>query len=502
MTQLTRRSLLGGVAAVGTGTIVSVASQASARGATPLGGNLATATAVKPAQTLQAPSLDIRTLEPGTASGLLFLTAQGFLNPTAPRGPQIVDNEGNTIWFNQIANGTFSADFRVQTYRGEQVLTWWEGTAGQGGIGYGVGYIANSNYEIIATVESPIAGGSFDLHEFLITPEDTAVAITYMEVPADLSSIGGPSNGMAWDCIVSEVNIETGESIRDWHSIDHVPVEDTQFQYQPGATFDYMHANGCSLDVDGNLLVSGRHANAVYKVDRMTGEVIWRLGGAQSDFTLGAGGEFVGHHDGQGEGGNVYRVFDNQTQAAPGPVSRVIWLEINEDSGTAQLVNEIRHPEQLTAVAEGNAQRMSNDNVLVSWGQASRISEFTPSGQLLFDAALAQGTSSYRVYRTEWEGQPASDPKVAVDGATGDVHAVWNGATSVASWRVLGDTSGASGLSTLAQQPWKGADTTLKLPDSARRNAEHVQIQALDKRGNVLGTSLVTSLSDGRTEAR
>jgi hypothetical protein len=507
MTQLTRRSLLGGLMAIGTGTLLPDTSHANAPATA--SSNLArhatastsTASVLQPGS--EPPSLEILTRRPGRAPGLLFVTPQGFAAPETPRGPQIVDDEGRLVWFRQIPNGTFATDFRVQTHRGEPVLTWWEGTVIAGGIGSGAGYIANANYEIIATVQTPDAGESLDLHEFLITPAGTALAISFRETPHDLSPVGGPANGTAVDCVVQEIDIETGAVVLDWHGLDHVAVDETDIEFQGSAgAFDYLHVNAVSLDTDDHLLVSGRHTSAVYKVNRTTSEVIWRLGGRNSDFRLGAGARFIGHHDGHGEGGNVYRVFDNATQIArQGYESRVAWIEVDPELGTATLLNEVTHPEMLSALAEGNAQRLPNGNTMVSWGQASRISEFSPTGELLLDAALPQGISSYRAYRLAWQGQPASGPRVTVDGASGIVHAIWNGATDVATWRVLGGDS-TTRFGPVAEAPWNGLDTAVPLPDSVRRDIARIQVEALDGQGRVIAASPVKALGDAGAGAR
>ncbi|MGP4111951.1 arylsulfotransferase family protein [Streptomyces sp. 4N509B] len=518
MTQLTRRSLLGGLAVVGAGTLATQTAHADATATTAAtasgtSGQPGTPTAAQASPApLQAPSFTVVTRQPGTAPGLIFLTTQGFAAPTSPRGPQIVDEQGRTVWFRSIALGTFSADFRVQTYQGRQVLTWWEGTAGAGGIGNGVGYIADTNYQIIATVRAPGGGSNLDLHEFRLTPEGTALVIVYRQVTADLSSVGGPTNGQTYDCVVYEIDIASGQPVLEWHGIQQVPVNETGQNYQGAfGGFDYLHVNGVGLDTDGNLLISGRHTSTVYKVDRRTGQILWRLGGKASDFQMGTGATFAWHHDGQGEGGGVYRVFDNATHGTlqgtetrgtrQSDQSRVLWLEVDEAQGTATVLNQFTHPQRMLTVAEGGAQRLPNGNTMVSWGQSSRVSEFSPSGQLLLDATLPQGMSTYRAYRHEWQGQPAGAPEVAVDSSTGELHAVWNGATGVAAWRVLGGRSDA-GLRPVARLAWGGWDTVLTLPDSLRRDLGHVRVQALDSRGRVLGTSPITSLGDAANADR
>ena len=64
-----------------------------------------------------------------------------------------------------------------QTYEGKPVLTWWEGRLFVGD-GDGVGQIYDQNYGPVATVRTG-NGYSYDLHEFTITPRNTALVLAY-----------------------------------------------------------------------------------------------------------------------------------------------------------------------------------------------------------------------------------------------------------------------------------------------------------------------------------
>ena len=84
---------------------------------------------------------------------------------------------------------------------------------------------------------------------------------------------------MVLDGIAQEVDIETGEVLFEWHSLDHVGVEESHYQPSPALKrgFDYFHINSIDLYPDGYLTISARMTSAVYKVDRATGEVVWLL---------------------------------------------------------------------------------------------------------------------------------------------------------------------------------------------------------------------------------
>jgi Arylsulfotransferase (ASST) len=137
-------------------------------------------------------------------------------------GPMIIDDLGQLVWFGKY---TSARDFKMQYYRGRPVLTWWEGkvTAGHGNGEY---VIFDGSYREVARVR---AGNGYrgDLHEFLITPEDTALLVAYAPARTNLSPIGGPKEGMAWEGIVQEVDIESGNVIFEWQSLEHVGIEES-----------------------------------------------------------------------------------------------------------------------------------------------------------------------------------------------------------------------------------------------------------------------------------
>ncbi|MBV8280094.1 MAG: aryl-sulfate sulfotransferase [Verrucomicrobia bacterium] len=237
------------------------------------------------------------------ADGFLFVAPKtaGIGGGTSPGavGPEIVDNKGRPVWFLPVTNGQSPADFRVQKYHNRPVLTWAQ-EKGFGGLAQdeSVDYIYDNSYRLVATVHAG-DGLNSDAHEFLISPEDTALITVYNAVPRDLSSVGGSARGQLIEGVVQEIDIASGRVIFEWHSLDHVGIEES---YQPLPTssataWDYFHLNAVSIDQDGDLLISARHTSTVYKIDRHTGSVIWRLGGKRSDFNLGLGVRFWYQHN-------------------------------------------------------------------------------------------------------------------------------------------------------------------------------------------------------------
>jgi hypothetical protein len=410
------------------------------------------------------------------AGGYIFIAPK---QGQTAEGPEIVDGQGRPVWFHP---GGEASDFRVQRYHGDPVLTWCEG---------GVGYIVDGSYHVIATVH---AGNDLDLdgHEFALTPQGTALITIAHGMPYDLSSVGGAKDGVVADGIVQEIDVATGHVLFEWHSLDHVPLGESYLPINSDPdSYDYFHINSVTVADDGNLLISGRHTWTIYKVDRQTGRLLWRLGGKRSDFTLGPGVRFAWQHNPLPAGASTIRLFDNENNGEPGgrvgAQSRVIWIHLDTATMTATLVKAITHPAALSVPSQGNAQALDNGDTFVGWGQLGRVSEFDSQGKRVFDATLPGGNNTYRAYRFEWSAQPDTLP-TATARHTGrvktTVHAIWNGATDVARWRILAGRT-ATHLRPLRTVAWNGLDTTVKIPGRPKR----VEVVALDARGSVVATS-------------
>jgi hypothetical protein len=429
------------------------------------------------------PKLDVLWNRPGTAPGMILITPQSL--PPAPLdGTEILDGQGRPVWFRPVPAGQFATDLRAQRYQGRPVLTWLQGTLVNRDFAYiGTAYIADAHYHLIATVKH-IA----DPHEFQLTSRGTALITDAQSLQMDLPSAGRTRNETIRNGILKEVDVATGKTLWRWSGLDHIPITESYHpKVKPGENrpYDYLHLNSVEEDRDGNLLISAAKTCAIYKVDRRTGGIIWRLGGRNSTFRLGPGVRFCGQHDAHWAGENLVRIFDNGTLPER-HASRVAWIKIDPVGRTATLVRQIVQPQRMSAAIQGGAQELPNGNTAVGWGSIGRISEFSPDGSPLFDASLPEGMISYRMYRVPWNGRPSTPPIVIIRG--GAVHAVWNGATGVARWRVLtGPTQNA--LKPVAEAAWNGLDTTIALP-GASALARYVQTQALDANGTVLGTGV------------
>jgi hypothetical protein len=387
----------------------------------------AASAAVKPAASttvLKPPPVTILTDKGGQSGGDIFISPYGD-SSTYANGAEILSPDGKkVVWFHQAPAGDEDSDFRTQTYEGQPVLTFWEGT-GLGGLSNGVDYIYNDKYQKIATIKAG-NGYSADGHEFLITPWNTALILSFTTATANLTSIGGPKDQTVIDGLVQEVDIKTGKVLFQWNSADHVPYSQSEEPLPASAStpWDWFHINAVKLDTNGNLLIDARDTWTTYQVSLHTGKILWRLGGKDSSFKLtAAGGQslddagkiFAWQHDVEGHGDGVYTVFDDESAGVANTgsdsltdysYSRVATIKLNFRTHVATLVASDNQPEKQIATSQGNAQLLSDGDMFAGWGALPYISEFSPDGQLMFNAEFPAGVNTYRAYRLPWH--PAS----------------------------------------------------------------------------------------------
>jgi hypothetical protein len=434
-----------------------------------------------------------------------ILSPAGYplIGPGVP-GLMILDRFGQIVWYSPntgfpAKQGMGRVDLQVQTYREQPVLTWWEGRVDLG-VGYGKAIIADSSYNAIAT----ISGGdalSADLHEFVITPQDTALITAVRPRSANLSALGGPAKGTALTGSVLEIDIATGKVLFEWNSLDHVPVTDTYAGFSgstaSGGTaktpFDYFHINSIAVAPDGNLIISSRNTCTVYKIDRSSGEVQWRLGGKQSSFQMGPGATFWWQHHARPQGPSALSLFDDAASPQKETQSRAILLDLDTTTMRATLSRSYTHPAKLLAANQGSMQILPSGRVLVGWGNLPYFTEFAENGALVVEGQFPVGDQSYRAFTADWTGHPTDKPAVAaqVNQAGGSVvYASWNGATEVESWTVLAGST-ASQLQEAGSQRRTGFETTITVNSSG----PYFAVTANSASGSSLGRSDTVKLA-------
>jgi hypothetical protein len=442
---------------------------------------------------VQAPILTVTTPDRDPAAGDI-LTSNG--PGSGSYGALIYTPQGQLVWFDQLSGGLVADDVSVQTYEGQRDLAFWVGRVPNLGFGQGKDVILNSHYQTVAT----IAGGNglqADLHELQIEPNGVAYLTAYNPIRCNLSSQQGPRNGVLLDDTVLEVDIKTGLVRWEWHALDHVNVSEAQFL--PGGTrpWDWIHLNSLDPENDGDVLVSARTTGAVYQLQAGTGEILWRLGGLKSSFT-GPGTKFDWQHDARLLPDGDITIYDDSS--CPGSQSRAMRVALDLKTHRASLVSAYTHSPPVCAASQGNVQTLADGNTVVGFGGVPVVTEYGKGGSVLFDAHLPYDLISYRAFRAPWTGTPLTAPAVEANlnnVSETIVHMSWNGATGVASWRVLAGPQ-AGKLTSRTTVGESGFESSTILPGDftvkGKPGYGYVAVQALDSSGHVLGTSRTVAI--------
>jgi EmrB/QacA subfamily drug resistance transporter len=442
-------------------------------------------------RTLKAP---VAELAPG------YILTANFYDLNEPpivgqSGPLILDRDLQPVWFQPVSEKLVASNLNLQTYEGKPALAWWQGAVtNTGATESGEWVVVNQHYQPVARLKAT-GGWVLTLHEIAIRG-DVAWVTANKNIPMNLSKYGGAYNGALIDSAVQEYDIKTGKLLRNWDALKHIPLSQSQASLPTnGFPWDAYHINSIDLAGGRSFLVSMRDTWGAYMVDIESGQIEWTLGGRDSSFKLGRGAGFEWQHDVKLQPDSTVSIYDDHccqltgggTYVDPTGPSRGLILKLDQQAHTASLVADYKRAGDFDAAYMGDTQPLAKGNVLVGWGSEPYFSEYSRSGRLLMEGQLPGPNLSYRATLEQWVGLPLAAPAgAAVRGDDGQttVYASWNGATELASWRVMA-ASGAGHLAAVAHAAKSGFETAIQVSSSYRS----FKLQALGADGRVLGTS-------------
>lgn len=257
-----------------------------------------------------------------------------------------------------------------------------------------------------------IVGSPTDFHDFERLPNGNQLMLSYRPRDGvDLSPYGGPADATVLDAVVQEVDPQ-GDVAWSWSSEGAIPLSDTEHWWpsvtanptklEDGRTaYDIVHINSVEPDGDG-IVVSMRHTDAVYRIDRDTGAVDWKLGGTATPERLtilndGFGDSaFGGQHDARVLGDGTVTLHDNGTGRDRGV--RALRYSIDPLARTATLLEQITDSDPPFSGCCGGVRRLPGGNWVASWGASRFVTELTPAGEKAFQIVFSEGVYSYRAF--------------------------------------------------------------------------------------------------------
>jgi hypothetical protein len=337
-----------------------------------------------------------RNTTPG--DGLLFLNNWGG-SPYL----LILDNDGTPRFYRKMPAP--ARDFKVQP---TGLLTY-HVTA------LGTHFAMDSTYTVVDTFRCKHGYGT-DEHELQILENGHVLMIALDWQRVDMSTIvaGGNPNANVLGNHVQELDTG-GNVVFEWRSWDHFEITDATEVELKAQTIDYVHMNAIDVDEDGNILISSRHLSEITKINRATGQIIWRLGGKNNQFTFLNDPDRISYqHDIRCLPGERYTLFDNGNYHSP-KYSRAVEYQIDSVARTAERVWQFRRTPDAYTWWMGNAQRLPGGNTLIGWADASlpKVVEVTPDGGIVYQLDFTSEAHCYRAFRFPWTGQARAPYLVA-----------------------------------------------------------------------------------------
>lgn len=244
----------------------------------------------------------------------------------------------------------------------------------------------------------------------LLVNGDYLIGAHVKQSHVDTSAYGGSSDSEVGNATLQEIGAD-GRLVWEWRSQDHISLDETgrwwpyALDHREQYGYDVVHWN--SFEPDGNsVIASFRHLDAIYEIDKTTGQIAWKLGGTPTPesllvrrdpnrFTLG------GQHDARLLPDGTLSAFDNRTGLAD-PRPRMVRYRIDQEAGTATLLQTIGDPDVPASYCCGSARRMANGDWLIDWGQGTEgpertgaIGGYRPDGQRTFLLSF-ESSFSYR----------------------------------------------------------------------------------------------------------
>ncbi|KPL24464.1 MAG: hypothetical protein AMJ75_03600, partial [Phycisphaerae bacterium SM1_79] len=253
-----------------------------------------------------------------------------------------------------------------------------------------------------------------DDHDFQVLPNGHVLMFAYSSHIVDMSQIveGGHPAADVTGAVIQELDVHKNV-IFQWRSIDYIPITDS-YRNITGARVNYIHVNSCELDeIDGNIILSCRETSEIIKISRITGEVIWRMGGKQNEFTFineheeNAPRYFKLTHDVRRHANGGLTIFDNGADKndMTRPYSRGVEYDLDEVNKIATMVWEYRNDPDFLALSGGDCIRLANGNTTLNWGDAAKngeapaMTEVDPNGNLVYEIWPAQDKVEGRFVR-------------------------------------------------------------------------------------------------------
>lgn len=356
-------------------------------------------------------------VKPVIAEGLPEFTVEGetnlpgnfYLSFVNDRSIIMLDGKGQIVWSkheNQSTEGVQTGwwDFKKTICEGTTYYSYHDqiGTYDNYGIqGYAPGerVILDENFNEIARIkltatQTVTDGEPLDGHDFIMLGLNHYILSSYRKEKV----YNNPDYPAGCNVIYSYLQeVKDGEVIWEWKSIDYpelYSLTQTDFDANTDA-LDYMHFNSMQIDEkDGNLICSFTNINTIMKIERTTGEIMWKLLGDSSDFNVTDIQKTSSQQYATLTNNNYITCLDNGNANKE---TRIVKYQIDENTKKIQDFYEYNFEHTKFSTQFGSARELSDTIWTIGWGASTKdttcLSVYdVKQGKSLMDVNLENGT--------------------------------------------------------------------------------------------------------------
>ena len=227
-----------------------------------------------------------------------------------------------------------------------------------------------------------LGGQPARFHDVIALPDGSVWLLCDETRVMDLSALGGSANARVTGTSVQHVGLQ-GDLLFSWSPFDHLPLDYLSESDKAATSINWTHGNALDLDPDGSLLLSFRNLDEVVKIDPVRGELVWRLGGRNTQFVLdnGDGVPFSRQHGIRLSGPGEIVLLDNHGEPDG---SRAERYAIDEGTWRMRLLASYAPIPAVVAEVGGTTQSLPGGRLLVSFGSGGRVEEYDAAGEVVW----------------------------------------------------------------------------------------------------------------------
>lgn len=291
-----------------------------------------------------------------------------------------MNNDGKILYYKRAPRSMF--DFKKLTYNNKIRYSYLEGQVGEFQTVEGSApcnlVIMDENFNKIKEIRMKKfndvpASYPLENHDALVIDDNHYIVSTYFgKSVSNLPKkyLGNHTDSRVIASVLQEV--KDGKVVWQWDSTDHPELYDYSVEgndyKNKGAKFaDYAHFNSITIDPkDGNYICSFRNLDAVIKIERYTGKILWILGGKGDQFGLKEDEKFSRQHYARLLSNGNLTIFNNGNKDKE---SSIMEIKLDEKNKTIKEFKNYKINSHFSQFC-GSVQKVDEkeDIFVIGWG--------------------------------------------------------------------------------------------------------------------------------------